>query len=85
MKITIEYEPTNENTDYAFELEIDIVQRLSMQDSLHLLGADGRPDAVKRGEDIFQIKADGETIFDKQALGRLPNGEEVADYIINNS
>tara|TARA_R100000008_G_C3575355_1_gene164863 strand:+ start:145 stop:402 length:258 start_codon:yes stop_codon:yes gene_type:complete len=85
MKITIEYEPTNENMDYVFELEIDIIQRLSALDSLHLLGIDRVPETVKKAEDIFEIKADGETIFDKETLGRLPNGEEVVDYIINNS
>jgi len=85
MNITIEYESTNENMDYVFELKIDIIQRLSAQDSLYLLGIDRAPEKVKVNEDIFKVKADGETIFDKQTLGRLPNGEEIVNYIIDNS
>ena len=84
MDITIEYMPTHENMDYAFELTIDIVQHLSRRDSLHLI-TEREPQTLTREEDVFEVKADGETIFNKQALGRLPNGEEVVDYIINNS
>jgi len=35
--------------------------------------------------DIFEIKADNELIFSKQALGRPPNGEEIVNYVVNNS
>lgn len=84
MKITIEYGPTHTNMDYAEWLEIDIIQRLSQLDFLHLID-DRAPELVTRDEDIFEIKADNELIFSKQALGRLPNGEEVVNYVVNNS
>jgi len=85
MKITIEYKPTEENVDYVCDLEIDIIQRLSAQDLLHVLGTDRAPEITKRTEDVFEIKIDDITIFSKEALGRLPNGEEVVDYVINHS
>ena len=84
MKITIEYKPTEENVDYVCDLEIDIIQRLSAQDLLHVLGADRGPEIVKRSEDVFKIRIDDNIVFDKQSLGRLPNGEEIVDYIVNN-
>ena len=84
MKISIEYIPTHENMDYAELLEIDIIQRLSKLDSLHLI-TENAPELVINTEDVFEVKADDNTIFDKQTLGRLPNGQEVVDYIINNS
>ena len=85
MLVTIEYTPTHENMEYVIELQIDVVQRLSMQDSLHLI-VDREPDVVTRDEeDVFEIRADNNLIFSKQTLGRLPIGEEIVDYIINNS
>jgi len=85
MNVTIEYMPTHENMDYVFELQIDIVQRLSMQNLLHLLGPDRELEEISRDEDIFEIRADNNVIFSSQTLGRLPNGEEIVNYIINNS
>tara|TARA_R100000008_G_C3572425_1_gene163061 strand:- start:1263 stop:1517 length:255 start_codon:yes stop_codon:yes gene_type:complete len=84
MKITIEYAPTHENMDYAEWLEIDIVQKLSMADSLDLI-EERTAELVLGSEGVFNIKADDEIIFNKQELGRLPNGQEIVDYIINNS
>ena len=84
MKITIEYAPTHENMEYSENIEIDIIQRLSLINSLHLI-VEKSPELILRHDDVFEIKVDGETIFDKQTLGRLPNGEEVVNYIVNNS
>ena len=84
MNVTIEYMPTHENMDYAFGLQIDIIQRLSMQNLLHLLGPDREPEEISRDEDVFEIKIDDVTIFSKETLGRLPNGEEIINYIVNN-
>ena len=83
MKIVIEYKPTEENVDYVCDLEIDIIQRLSAQDLLHVLGVDRAPETIKRTEDVFEIRIDDEIIFDKQTLGRLPNGEEIVNYIVS--
>jgi predicted Rdx family selenoprotein len=83
MKVVIEYKPTEENVDYVCNLEIDIIQRLSAQDLLHVLGVDRTPETAKRTEDVFEIKIDDEIIFDKQTLGRLPNGEEIVNYIVS--
>ena len=83
MKIVIEYKPTEENVDYVCDLEIDIIQRLSAQDLLHVLGVDRIPERTKRTEDVYEIKIDDEIIFDKQTLGRLPNGEEIVNYIVS--
>ena len=85
MKITIEYKPTEENVDYVCDLEIDIIKRLSAQDLLHVFGADRAPEITKRTEDVFEIKIDDVTIFSKESLGRLPNGEEIVNYIVSNS
>ena len=84
MIVAIEYNPTAENMEHAFQLQIDIVQRLSKQDSLHLI-AEKEPTTTIRNEDVFEIRIGGSVVFDKQSIGRLPNGEEVVDYIINNS
>lgn len=85
MNIAIEYRPTHANMDYAFELQIDITQRLSMQNLLSALGPDGEIEEISRDEDVFEIKINDVIIFSKETLGRLPTGEEVVDYIINNS
>ncbi len=85
MKLTIEYLPTHENMDYVFELQIDIVQRLCAHNLLHLLDPERQPEAVTRDGDVFEIKVDDDVIFSKETLGRLPNGEEVVNYIVNNN
>lgn len=85
MNVVIEHAPTHENMDYVFELQIDITQRLSAQNSLHLLGADREIKEISRDEDVFEIKIDDVIVFTKELLGRLPSGEEVVNYIINNS
>lgn len=85
MNIVFEYKPTDEYMDYAFHLEIDIVQRLSIQNLLHLLGPGREFGSVTRDEDVFEVKIDDLTIFSKESLGRLPNGEEVVNYIASNT
>jgi len=85
MNVTIEYMPTHENMDYAFELQIDITQLLSMQNLLHLLGPDRELEEISREEDVFEIRADNNVIFSRQTLSRLPNGQEIVNYIVNNS
>lgn len=84
MKITIEYAPTHENMDYVELLEVDIIQRLSILDSLHLI-TERAPELTLSSENIFIVKANDNIIFNNEILGRLPNGEEIVNYIINNS
>ncbi len=84
MKITIEYLPTQENMDYAEWLEIDIVQRLSILNSLYLI-TERTPELILTSENVFIVKANDNIIFNNEILGRLPNGEEVVNYIVNNS
>ena len=55
-----------------------------MQNLLHLLGPDRELEEISRDEDVFEIRADNNVIFSRLALGRLPNGEEIVNYFINN-
>ena len=79
MNIVFEYKPTDEYMDYAFHLEIDIVQRLSIQILLHLLGPGREFGSVTRDDGVGTTEPfNGSTMTKNNS----PDGEEPVETTV---